>query len=354
MQPPLALSEPAIVRFLGVVDQLDSAGWDELVRIGRASAKQLRTLPARDAASRLPDLPDVLAEPDREGSAFFEGTNLPAEYAGSVVRLHRRVKACAVHAYGAARPIESSDDETGEPAADIHAGWSEAWSERMDKATRLAAQGAALLALSGCRPAWDDLWAPWKAWLQSRPPFNLFRGSWSQIVELGPRTAEAPDARHRAWRPFRRSSPDYGPGTPEVLRFLTLIPEITPESWERLHIDAHDFLTTVDWADGAEAHVLQTVLALTQAMAQGQRWLVDSEGSRLNGELADLAMSDRKPPLMRTAIAAGRVCVDRFGAEPPAVVDDRRLAASCCALLLAARPWMPAVDWETIWGGPLR
>jgi hypothetical protein len=354
MQPPFSISNPAIVHYLGVLDQLDSSGWDELVRLGRASVKQLRSLPDSDALHRLPDLSDVLSGPDLEGPAVnpFEHTNLPPEYADSIVGLYQRLKTAACRSYGTARPVSASEDEDGPAARELKA-QSDAWAGPMEKATHLAAQGGALLALSPCKLAWAELYEPWKRWVDARPEFNLFRGGWSSLVHLGPVEREGAVNRGRLRGLFHRERPVYGPGTKEVLAFLDLIPRLGGSDWEHLQEDADQILVGIDWADGAYAHALKSVVALGQTMSNGHRWLVESEVTQVDEELESLSLTGLRGPLVRAYAAAGRRCIDLFVDEPADTLDERKLAAGCCALLLASKPCIPAEDWERLWGGPL-
>ncbi len=354
MQPPLSLSSPALVHYLGVLDQLDSSGWDELVRLGRASVKQLRSLPKSDALHRLSDLPDLLSGPDLEGPAVppFENTNLPAEYADSIVYLYKRVKTAACQAYGAARPESVSEEEDELGARELNA-QADAWAGPMEKATRLAAQGGVLLALSPCKLAWADSYGPWRSWVEARPEFCQFRGRWSSLVHLGPIEHDRAGKRRGLRSLLQRDGPAYGRGTNEVLAFLDLIPRFSEDNWESLHEDALQLLLGVDWADGAYAHALQAVTALARAMSSGERWMVQSETARVDAELETIGLAGLKAPLVRAFAAAGRRCLDLFVDQPAEKLDERRLAAGCCALLLAAKPCVPAEDWERIWGGPL-
>lgn len=356
MQPPLSLSSPALVHYLGVLDQLDSSGWDEMVRVGRTSAKRLSSLPKSDALQRLPNLSDVLAVRDIDLVAVkpFEHTNLAPEYADSVVKLYERLKTAACRSYGTARPVSTSEDEEGPGARELMA-QSDAWAGPMEKATRLAAQGGALLALSPCKLAWAELYQPWKAWIDSRPDFNLFRGGWSSLVRLGSVAHEGAVKRRGLRGLLHRDRPAYGPGTREVLAFLDLLPRLSASDWEHLHEGAYQFWVGIDWADGAYAHALQAVIALAQAMTSGYgyRSFVDSEKTRVDEELGSISLAGLKGPFVRAYVTAGRRCIENSGDEPSDKLDERKLAAGCCALLLAAKPCVPAEDWERLWGGPL-
>jgi hypothetical protein len=282
----------------------------------------------------------------------FEHTNLPPEYADSIVSLYQLVKTAACHAYGAARPVSTSEDDESLSARELKA-QSDAWAGPMEKATRFAALGGALLALSSCKLAWADLYEPWKQWIDARPEFYQLQGGWGSLVRLGPAEHAGAVKQGGLRGLLHPERPAYGPGTKEVRGFLDLIPRFDASDWERLHEDANQILVGIDWADGAYLHALQAVVALAYAMSSGHRWMVESEMARVDGELGSLSLTELKGPLVRAYAAAGRRCIDLVVDEPADKLGERKLAAGCCALLLAAKPWVPAEDWERLWGGPL-
>jgi hypothetical protein len=345
MRSPLKSDDPAIIAYLAALERLDDEGWDRLVRVGRAALREWRTHPKGDALRALVGLPEEWEKAELAAKPCdpFEGTLVDAGDSHDLVAVYEGARQAAFLAYSAARPqVYDADEDPELPEAMKRR--SGGWAEPMDKATRIAAQGAVLLSMKDCRHEWTAAWGPWQALVDSIPEPQLFHGDWAGLFKVA-EVPEPPQPSGALGRIFGRSEPRFGAATAEVDQLLLELPRVDDAGWDRLEELLYNFATTSSLSDGAVVRALVPVVDLGSAMRGGDRFWVDNGHVASDKALAAAGLEREKRHLLRAFAAASLAC----GSDDA----DRMKAAGMAACLLVMRRNMTPDDWNRIWGGPL-
>lgn len=352
MKPVLQPNDPVVVAYLATLERLDKEGWDRLIRLGRAMSKEARGRPRTDAVRALTTFPEEWAKGVAGVSARpFEGTLVPAEQAATLASVYEATKEIAFLAYGAVHPVFSTPDEAHVSDAQ-EAAQADRWAEQMDKATRIAAIGAVLLSMKGCRAEWASAWTPWQEMLDSISPPDLITGDWNLVIKLRALPVSDPTPRSGLGRLLSAKEPRFGAATREVEELLRTFERLDGDAWEHLENLYYGFRLRMSLSEPSAVVALEPVVELGWLRQNAARFAYAAEesDSKLDRALANADLAGEKRSLLRAYAAAALVAASQ---DPSEESEQRKNAAGLAACLLVIRRHLAPDVWKRIWGGPL-